>query len=47
MKGARFLVKVRGLWSLRAVPRGPFYLTVGVQVSHPGPASWGMTCAAA
>lgn len=38
-------MEVRGLWSLRAIPRDPFSpLYNGIQVSHPGPASWGTTC---
>lgn len=35
-------------WSLRAIPRDLFSpLDSGVQVSHPGPTSWGTTCAGA
>lgn len=37
MEGACFLVKVRGLWSLRAVPRGPFWFPTQGQLHRVRP----------
>lgn len=46
--GRTFSSDSEGQWSLWAIPRGPFSpLDSGLQVSHPGPTSWGTTCAGA